>query len=170
MAFDAVLTGSGGYAGLLFRGRVEVTSTKTTLTGVVLPVGPTISGHESCAFDEANDRQFTVGDITAYRGVVGTCTDSMSDPRLSGMGRNEVSIDMRPDQSADIWGRYTLTNDGGTWEGQWAGTVDKGYTTHRVESLLVGTGLYEGLLYRLSLISDATGSGYNLTGLIVPRS
>ena len=170
MAFDAVLTGSGGYVGLLFRVRVEMTSAKTTLTGVILPVGPTISGSETCIFDQANDRQFTVGDITAYRGVVGTCTDTMSDLRLSGTGRNEVSIDMRPDESADIWGRYTLTNDGGTWEGRWAGTVDKGYTTHRVESLLVGTGMYEGLLYRMSVISNATGSGFDLTGLIVPRS
>ncbi len=170
MEFEAVLVGEGGYEGLVAPTFVRVSAVgPSTVRGTIMAAEPAIAGHETCTFDEANDREFTVGDITAYRGVVGTCTDTMSDPRLTGTGKNELSIDMRPDESADIWGTYVLVNDGGTWEGRWAGTVDKGYTTHRVEALLVGTGDYEGLLYRMSLVSDATDTGYDITGLIVPR-
>jgi hypothetical protein len=170
MTFDVVLTGSGEYAGLVFRSQVVMSSSRTTFTGAILPAPATITGRETCTNDLSNRSEFTVDDITAYRGVVATCTVTMSDPRVTGAGRNEISIDMRSDQSADIWGRYALAANGGAWEGYWAGTVDEGYTTHRVESLLVGTGDYEGFLYRLSVVSDGTDTGFDLTGFIVPRS
>ncbi len=166
MSFPTVFIGEGGYAGLV--AAVDVVVGASSVTGVIMPAPPTITGHAACSFNDASD-EFKIGDITAYRRVVGTCTVTMSDPRVTGTGHNDVSIDMRPDESADIRGRYVLSNDGGTWEGLEAGTVDAGYTTHRIDSLLVGTGEYAGLLFRTSIVTDATDTGYDVTGLIVPR-
>jgi len=166
VTFPAMFVGYGRYAGLV--APVDVVMGPSRVTGVILPAPATVTGNETCVTN-ADGTETALDDLTAYRGVVMSCTDTMSDPRVTGTGRNEVSIDMRADESAEIWGKYVLANDGGTWEGRWAGTVDKGYTTHRVETLLVGTGEYEGLLYRLSLVSDATDTGYDLTALIVPR-
>ena len=166
MAFPTVFVGEGGYAGLV--ASVDVVIGASSWTSVVMPAPETITGHETCV-TTVEGTEAALDGITAYRAVQLTCTDTMSDPRVSGTGTNEVSIDMRADESADIWGNYTLANDDGTWEGYWAGTVDEGYTTHRVETLLVGTGVYDGLLYRLSLVSDATDTGYDLSGMIVPR-
>jgi hypothetical protein len=169
MAFPAVFVGEGGYAGLVAALDVVVSVPGPgSFSGVITPAPPTLTGHETCVTNNAGTETPLEG-FTAYRGVRMTCTDTMSDLRVSGTGANEISIDMRLDGSADIWGTYVLANEDGTWEGYWAGTVDEGYTTHRVESLLVGTGDYEGLLYRLSLVSDATDTGYDLAGLIVPR-
>ena len=166
--FTTVFIGDGGYEGLVAPVDVHVRVGGTnSFAGTIIPGPPAIDGHETCVTN-SNGNGIALDGITAYRGVVLNCTLEVSDPRVSGTGRNEVSIDERPDGSADIWGKYVLTNDGGTWEGYWAGTVDKGYTTHHVESLLVGTGDYDGLLYRLSLVTDATDTGYDLTGLIVP--
>lgn len=169
MEFDAVLVGEGGYEGLVAPTFVRVSAVgPSTSRGTIMLAPPAITGHETCVTN-SNGTETRYEGFTAYRGVVMTCTDTMSDSRLSGTGHNELSIDMRSDESADIRGRYVLTNDVGTWAGNWAGTVDVGYTTHRVEALLVGTGEYEGLLYRLSLVSDATDAGYDLTGLVVSR-
>ena len=169
MAFPAVFVGEGGYVGLVAALDVVVAVPGPgSFSGVVVPAPPTLIGHETCVTDNAGTETPLEG-FTAYRGVRMTCTDTMSDLRVSGTGRNEISIDMRLDGSADIKGTYVLSTEDGTWEGYWAGTVDEGYTTHRVESLLVGTGAYEGLLYRLNLVSDAAGTGFDLTGLIVAR-
>ena len=168
MTFDTVLTGTGEYAGLLFRAQVVMAPSRTTFTGVILPAPTTITGHESC-LTNSEGTEITLDGITAHRGMVVTCTDTMSDPRVSGTARLEYSTDVRADESADMWGAYVLSNDGGTWEGTFSGTVDAGNSNTRVESIHRGTGDYEGLLYRLSVVSDAAGTGFDLTGLIVPR-
>ena len=169
MEFETVLVGEGGYDGFVAPMTVRVSALgPSTWTGTILPAPPPINGHETCRTDAYGTETLTDG-ITAYRGVVLACTDKMTDPSVSGTGRLDVSIDMRADESADIWGTYVLTNDDGAWNGFAFGTIDVGYTTHRVEAVLTGSGDYAGMLYRMSLITDAAGTGYNVSALVVPR-
>lgn len=123
-----------------------------------------VSGVGSCA--TVSDGSTSWQDpITQYRGVVLSCTETMSDPRLNGVTTVNVSIDERPDGSADIWGTATIRNDAGKWIGPWAGTVDVGYTTHHMTGVYVGSGDYDGLRLRFSQVSDNHGS-YQLTGTL----
>ncbi|NJD27695.1 MAG: hypothetical protein FIA92_05305 [Chloroflexi bacterium] len=165
MEFDSLWGGSDGYEGLEVLNHVRITSRYTTIRSWVLEVGPALTGTERCT-TTTSGREFSVGDVTAYRGVRVTCTDRMDDPRVSGTTKLEFSIDMRADESADMWGGITLTNELGSWEGFFFGTVDAGYTTHHAQSLLRGTGEYEGLLYRLEMVSP-DGVNAELSGEII---
>lgn len=166
LEFDAVWIGSDGYEGLEVLNHVRITGEYTTTRSRVIEAGPTMTGTERCTTTSAG-REVAAGEVTAYRGVTLRCTDTMADPRVSGTGTLKVSIDMRADESADIWGTNTLTNELGGWEGFFLGTVDPGYTTHHVKALLRGTGEYEGLLYRLEVLSP-DGADAQLTGEIIP--
>jgi hypothetical protein len=169
MAFDSVALGSGGYAGLEVLYHVVMHgSGAITVDGIVRPVGTEVAGTETCSATGAG-HDLAVGEIVATRGLEMSCTDTMSDERLSGARSLHVSVDTRADDSADLWGTSIVTNDGGTWEGFFFGTVDPGYTTHHVRSLMYGTGEYEGLLFRLEVVG--TGDpGFDLRGEIIdPR-
>jgi hypothetical protein len=61
------------------------------------------------------------------------------------------------------WGTTLLKNDGGTWEGPYAG-IYTSTTGDIIDRWLVGTGAYEGLTFYL-LITDLGGEW---TGLIYP--
>jgi hypothetical protein len=165
-AFDVALTGEDGYDGLLFLGKAETSSTTTQLMGVVLPVGPAVTGHSTCeAILTGTDTQ--VGDITATRGYVLDCPDSTADKRISGSTTVQISLDVKADGSAEIWGTMVTRNTGGTWEGIWSGTVDPGFTTHHMEMLLHGTGEYAGLFLRQSTTGDNV-AGYETVSRIYP--
>ena len=41
-------------------------------------------------------------------------------------------------------GTFALTNNGGSWEGDWAGEITSD-SNHIMEAVLIGTGGYEGL-------------------------
>ncbi len=167
MEWDSLWIGSGGYAGLEVLNHVRmVAGGATTLTSRVIEAGTVIKGTEACIRTSAGE-EFKVGEVTAYRGVTLRCTDTMDDPRVSGAGTLAVSIDMRVDESADIWGTYTPGNPAGAWEGFFFGTVDAGYTTHHAQALLRGSGAYEGLLYRLE-VDSPDGRNATLTGEIIP--
>ncbi len=126
------------------------------------PVG--VSGVGSCS-QTSPGRSSSIDGVTQYRDVVLDCTMTMSDPRLDGVTTVSVSIDERPDQSADIWGKAVIVNDAGTWLSQWAGTIDAGYTTHHMTGVYVGSGGYEGLRLRFSQVADRYGK-YQLTGML----
>jgi hypothetical protein len=166
MAFDSVALGSGAYAGLeVLYHVVMYGSGAIDIDGIVVPVGTEVTGTETCSVTRAG-HALGVGDITATRGLEMSCTDTMSDERLSGARTLDVSVDTRADDSADLWGTSIVTNDGGTWEGFFFGTVDPGYTTHRVRSLLRGAGDYEGLLFRLE-VAGTGDPGFDLRSEII---
>ena len=166
MGFDAVSLGFGAYEGLQVLMHVVIRYTgDVTVDGIVLPVGTEATGTETCSATGAG-HDLAVGDIVATRGLEMSCTDTMSDERLSGARTLDVSVDTRADDSADLWGTSIVSNDGGTWEGFFFGTVDPGYTTHHVRSLMHGSGGYEGLLLRLEV--TGTGEpGFDLRGEII---
>jgi len=144
-----VLAGSAGCAG--------ATATPITFTATQV-CSQTAAGTEA-----------KVGDVTQYRDIHMRCPTKASDPRVEAVQESTVAIDMRADQSADIWGTMVLTNDGGTWAGDFTGTVAAGYTTHRIEGTAVGTGAYEGLRLLLDVVSDG-GTYFEVTGTIEPVS
>lgn len=164
MDFDAVWIGSGGYEGLEVLNHVRVSTSRTTITSRVFESGPTVTGTETCS-TTTTGRTFAAGELTAYRGVSLRCVDTMGDSRLSGTRTLRLSIDERADESAELWGTTALENDDGAWEGFFFGTVDPGYTTHRVQTLMRGTGSYEGLFLRLEVVGD--GTDFDLTGEVI---
>ena len=65
----------------------------------------------------------------------------------------------------DIAGTMVITNDGGAWDGTWTGWIEAD-NFHVLEGELLGSGDYEGLVYR------ATWEYYDwpaeVTGVIEP--
>jgi hypothetical protein len=114
--------------------------------------------------ESAPGSEWRVGDVTHLRGILLTCTNTSSDARLDGVATVDLNLDLREDESADMWGSATIETDGGTWRGYWLGTVDEGYTTHHMEVVYLGSGGYEGLRLRTSQTSD--GSDGVITGTI----
>lgn len=106
----------------------------------------------------------TVSDFQLDEGVVtsdaagtahsrgGTFSDTFvsSDPRASGKVTGTWNSDRwGPSPANGIlvqWGEATLTNDGGSWSGQWAGTMASP-VGDMVSRWWVGSGGYEGLTF-----------------------
>lgn len=122
-----------------------------------------VTGSQSCEA-EAGGTESTAGAVTQVRGMVLACTQAMSDSRLDGAVEIRVSIDQQPDDSAEIWGTATIENPDGRWSGAWRGTVDAGYTTHRMTGVFIGGGAYAGLRFRFSMVTS--GDAYAVSGTI----
>jgi hypothetical protein len=166
-----VYIGSGGYESLRFRYQFEGAGSTFSFSGtlersdMVPAAGTTVVYGEACAAMRAPDGTATAG-VTTYRGVRLACTGPMSDPRLAGDFAVVADIAVKPDQSATLQGTTTITSSRGGWTGSWTGTVDAGYTTHRMQGLLTGTGAYAGLTMPFTQIGTDR-DGYVLTGTIV---
>lgn len=96
----------------------------------------------------------------------------MSDERVSGTEEVTINYDMYPTGLADMWGTTVYTNDGGTWEGEWVGSIH-GDGTHTVYQVLTGTGDYAGLRYHCFLVFEApegefSGIDTGISGWIEP--
>ena len=90
------------------------------------------------------------------------CVETIDDQRVSGTSTvivTEVDSSVSP---AAMEGSATVTNDGGSWSGDWSGVIeDDG--THVAEGVLAGSGDYDGLQYRVrwvfATLSDVEASG-----------
>jgi hypothetical protein len=106
------------------------------------------------------------------RGVVATTEDSMSDPRVSGTGTIGGNYDRwGPGPEATQWGTYRLENEGGSWEGTWAGIAygpPGGPPIEDASAWLVGAGGYAGLSY--SFHFHGSNGTYAIDGLVFPGS
>ena len=68
-----------------------------------------------------------------------------------------INYDMYPTGIADMWGTTVLTNDGGTWEGEWVGSIHSD-GTHTTFETLTGSGDYAGLsLSYFTVFGDPSG-------------
>ena len=58
-----------------------------------------------------------------------------------------------------MWGTMVVTNDGGTWEGEWVGSIhsDGAHTTY---GTLTGAGDYTGLRYTYFNVFEETGEEF----------
>lgn len=92
------------------------------------------------------------------------CEGETSDPRVSGTAEVAVIFEQRP-PGTEMWGSFVLTNDGGTWRGDWTGEIDS-ESFHVVDGVLLGEGDYDGLQY------DTRWEGviypWDVTGTIEP--
>ncbi len=100
-------------------------------------------------------------------------TNSMSDPRVEGDYAMTWLAVMDPggeNNDYPLWGTTTITNDGGTWQGQWIGFKDD-QGRHHITEWFEGTGAYEGLRYieqgeQAEPSSSASSEKLDVTGLI----
>ena len=86
------------------------------------------------------------GGYTQARGAVYDGVWESPDPRLAGTIEFTVNENTRPDRSSDMSGTAVVTNDRGTWKGEWTGVVPAGGSPPAyVLMKLAGTGEYAGL-------------------------
>ena len=149
-------TGCGGSDGESARddGRVPVVGTSTFVR------------------EDADSTQTEVGDVVEARGLVQVYETVMTDERVSGTSTVTINYDLYPSGIADMWGTTVLSNDGGTWEGEWVGSIhDDG--THTTYETLTGTGDYAGLRFVYFTVfgdpsEEFTEQQPGLTGWIEP--
>ena len=117
---------------------------------------------------ERTDFIIVTGTSTITGGNSAAGDDSMSDPRVSGHAVLTNSyLTGSEDMTGVQWGQYTLTNDGGAWEGEWIGfyeppgnDINEMVGRENATVWASGTGDYEGWSY----VADYTG---DLTALSV---
>jgi hypothetical protein len=75
--------------------------------------------------------------------------DAMSDPRVSGDIELINNYDTGSEDLTGVqWGQLTITNDGGTWDGEWIGFYEEGgEDSENATAWLRGTGGYDGWSY-----------------------
>lgn len=101
-----------------------------TLTAAPATAGPPdqgvhVSGTETVLAVTKAGTATTVNGVEEIRGLVATTVDATSDPRVSGTGTVGGNYD-RWALGATQWGTYLLENEGGSWEGTWAGIAYPG--------------------------------------------
>ncbi len=105
-------------------------------------------------------------------GVV-TGTSTMTDPRVSGDWLAGYQWLCAPSEACTTWGSATLTNGGGTWEGDFV--AFNGPAPGHLQNLMLwlnGTGEYEGLSYVVNFVgpmSDAIATGQIVAAPLPPQ-
>lgn len=110
-------------------------------------------GTEVETFDDEGNR-------LTLRGMTGSGTSEMDDPRLSGVWEQTVNLNefAQPDTDERVeihWGGLTIANDAGTWAGTWTSTYDSAAVseTPLIQYQLTGDGAFKGLSAILSITS-----------------
>lgn len=102
----------------------------------------------------------------------GSGTNAMSDPRVE--GDVEMTFEAATEHAGvfagdyALWGTVTITNDGGTWQGQWIGFRDD-QGRHHNTAWFEGTDDYDGLRYIEQMVQREPSTGQEVldtTGLI----
>ncbi len=90
------------------------------------------------------------------------CVETLDDERVSGTSTvivAEVDDSVSP---VAMEGSATVSNDGGSWSGDWSGVIEDD-DTHVAEGIMIGSGDYDGLRYRVrwvfTTLSDVEASG-----------
>ena len=78
-------------------------------------------------------------------------------------GPASVRLEQEPPTPMD--GTIASTNDDGTWEGNWVGQITSD-SNHIMEGVLIGSGNYEGLQYRVRW--EGVTEPLTITGTIEP--
>ena len=131
-----------------------------------------VVGTSTFVREDADSTPTQAGDVLEARDLVWVYENVMSDERVSGTSTVTINYDMYPAGIADMWGTTVLTNDGGTWEGEWVGSIHND-GTHTTYETLTGTGDYAGLRFSyFTVFGDPSGEfpeqQPGLTGWIEP--
>lgn len=135
-----------------------------------------VTGTESCVNKVVGAHlspQAGSGDADELRGRIDVCQETASDPRVSGELTRTVDgwlfgpIESSPAGDSTVFGSIELGNRGGAWTGNLVGTykTETGLTDGRLTWLALGSGAYEGLAYRATVVTDAAGHS-TVTGAI----
>ncbi len=112
-----------------------------------LPAGAVATtGSSTCTTPEPGTETIVDG-LERKRGSVVVCTNTGSDPRVSGTHTIQFNYDEQSDGTWTYWGTSELVNDGGSWTGVWTGFGPDDYRATATE-YLKGEGGYAGLQYR----------------------
>lgn len=102
-----------------------------------------------------------VGDTLQMRHAKWVFRQESSDPRLSGRYAVVINVDQRQgDMSAALWGKGRISNEGGSWVGEWTGGIAAGGDEHHVRLVAKGTGAYAGLKVTMSGWFVEAGEGF----------
>ena len=103
------------------------------------------------------------GEGMSFRDAVYECTMDVTDERLVGVTETVNSCDFTEDGETTIGkceGTSVITNDGGTWEGTFAGTTTWSTTepthVHHMDLVYIGTGDYDGFQF----VAEMDGYAY----------
>ena len=131
-----------------------------------------VVGTSTFVREDADSTQTQAGDVLEARDLVWVYESVMSDKRVSGTSTVTINYDMYPTEIADMWGTTVIANDGGTWEGEWVGSIHSD-GTHTTYETLTGTGDYEGLRYSYFTVfaepgGEFVGKDAGMVGWIEP--
>lgn len=141
------------------------------------PMEPVVvTGTESCGARTSGETTQAPNGAESHRGLVGPCTNVMSDPRVSGTYTNTFNSQcyspssVYPSEDCLFWGTHVLEGEDGGWDCTFSGTEDpSGENWGIVHAVCPGTGDYEGLTYvYLHAIGGAEeiGNGSSYHGII----
>ncbi len=159
-----VLLGAGGHRAVPGGAVAPVATWTPAPTPVPAPSPVPVTGTNTVGVSDSGS-DVMAGDVEQIRGMILSGPTLNSDARVSGPATVHVNIDIRPDQSADLWGTATIEGPDGTWTGPFTGFVEAGYTTHRMTAVMRGAGAYEGLQYRYTQTGTG-GQSFTSTGVI----
>ena len=159
---------AGGY------GLTQLNRSDNAPAAVVVPI-PTaalrpveVSGTETCRMVDNGQYLNPVKRIAR----IDVCTDTMSDPRVSGDVTRQLSVetfqpgDYLPALAQRLWGTATLETDEGSWSGAFTWFANGDVVAGIWEAL--GSGGYDGLLYKAEL--GGTLDDPTVSGMITPLS
>jgi hypothetical protein len=116
---------------------------------------------QSLVTEGSDESTETVGDVVQIRNLEWTYRNESSDPRLAGTYDGVINVDQRQsDMSARLWGTAVLSNQGGTWVGDWTGGIASGGNVHHLYLTARGTGGYAGLVVHSSGWFVEAGEGF----------
>jgi len=137
-----------------------------TPTPTALPPGAVATtGTQAACSSTVEGPETTVDGMSQKRDAVRVCTDTQSDPRVSGTNTLTFNYDEHPDGTWTYWGASRLTNDDGSWTGVYDGLGPNDYTA-TMNVYLKGEGGYAGLQYRGTAVLG--GAVTPLEGTIEP--
>lgn len=95
----------------------------------------------------------TVNGVTQYRGGIVRMTQTMNDPRVTGLVRFEFAMDAYT-TAASEWGTFTLLNEAGTWTGTCTGGSWMEGDGVAWGCWLVGSRGYEGYTFFQAVVKE----------------
>ena len=94
-------------------------------------------------------------------------TQDMSDPRVSGDLVGQLDLGCSDEMTCWMGGELTITNEGGTWDGQWVGFINDsalGGRSHDIMQWFEGSGAYEGWSY-VAVLTDFDRASTDVRGV-----
>jgi hypothetical protein len=160
----------GGAALGLAAGLVMATAVGAAEAETAPGLAVEVTGTSTLVAEEAAGTATLEDGVARQRGAVLITNEESSDPRVSGRGTITLNVDAFTGPSGDLgasqirYGTMRIDNDGGSWEGPFAGRYSNGRFIQTY--WLRGDGEYDGLTYVVTV--GGNGPVWVSEGLIYP--